>query len=1848
MARRAKSRRGVLLLIVLSLLVLFLMIGMTFLVSAGQFNRLAKSAARTDNQGMPGNKLADSALYQILRGTRNPHSAIQGHSLLEDLYGRDYLVGQTTGAVVDYASGHQMQAITFSPGDATTPTTGNNWRIGGRLAEDASDNWFSELQDDYYSGCVLTYLNGTAKGQSTRVLYYKPSQGLIVTKGVLVGQPPVAPAPLAGESNLRFIINGRPFNGTGAGYNPATGRLNNAIDLPSGTSVPVAFLPGYKSYREIAASTGIGAFADRIPNTPGLSRPTDFNYGGLDESWDAVDYQNMFLAKAVSVADLENAATMLQSGGASGSLAQLLNVVQNTGSSIPSFHRPWLSAFMQQQLESDGVDPALIMQLQRAVSLRPSTIDHPSFTGSNPGFDPVFGPWDVDNTGEGIPDSVWVDMGLSPVAGKDGRMYKPLVAAHVIDMDGRINVNAADGLERSKTRSGYYDLESLDTRNSGVAPAQLSVSPGHPNGLGIGYGPADINITSTHRLIRKRYTGSVKANFKDVEVNTFVKQPNPRPPFFAEEMAPGQGPTVAPNNADPIGSNDNRRFETRLIPRIANNFVTESSLLTGYGSPTDLQGRMIPYLDAHGNIVWGGHNHSAGQFDDLDDPYELNLIKKQPFDSPYTLSDLEAICRADFPYQNSGRKALGIDAIASQRNNFTTHSFSIPAPPTINNQAGRLNGEGLRRSMRDVFAARIKRTQDRIGRPMSRADAFERAATLMAPEFARGEKLDINRVLVPNVLPTNTGSMTAFTNLLKDEQRKLKAKETFARHLFNLMMLSVEDTAGIEINNTTETANFARMAVREAGGQLPPAAPTPNAALHKLLVRRIAQWCINVVDFGDADSVMTRFIYDINPFDSVNPVPQVVDLLDRNQPLPPGLLRHKGNTWDEVWGMEHPELVLTESLAFHDRRARDTDSDNGIGQFTSINGGTDPNLDSPTPPQGSVFFELFCTRAQSPPATPVPPGNNGANRVWQHYASKPPEDLYNPATAELNLGVRLRNSAKPVWRLAISEITKPDERTALKTVAQNRHADVQGPQVVAQTFEPADLGLDVRRFIWFCDSGPNDPRFPNSPPGVPVEETAANTYFNRTFTPDDPTQAPIPPARRNGDFVVNPGDFLLVGPRDVTPVGLEKSNELVHSEQEIKLVEYNGNTVVNANALHTRPNGRAMRTVVNPFARPGPAGEVPSQRVVPMIAQTANDVGCSISEPTDGSWYYDPPSGPEAAARADGRRVARRYASTKDVPVDDDLTPSGTTDAEKSESAPLYSPPAEDGDDGEDGGGDEGPASLLATGTQPDFRTVFLQRLANPSLPWHPVTNPYRTLDWMPIDLTVFNSLEDDADDPTLPQGGGAPDLNNFASREKAGGNRDAFNIFSAVSRITPAGGRLDGTPGNAVPTAAGTLTDAANTTVRHTLGWLNRSFDRFDGVQDGMGHFRVPKNGGETEYYLEAPLDQANQFRTYPNIVWLNRPYANPHELMLVPATSNARLSTEFSIARVQYRDARMLGTFGHLLNFQSGSSSADVDEPNFHHIFDFLTVPSRFAGTEEWLNTNLVQKTASVPGVSSHQNPYWNPKNNVLSTSINPAKIPEFREPGRVNLNTSSHRVLKDVGFDSSLRSHVLEDTHIDFMQTMALKPLLGDTADTLRDVAGWVPDGSRPSQYVEPQRAGVAADLVGRWPGSVDTTPSTQATLLRSEPTLVNDKPNFSNAKPVLSGRFRSPSPNSDVFPAYKLQNRDTNPYFRYKDLIKLSNSVTSQSNVYAIWVTIGYFEIEPNYPKLPNGSDDISKPFHVDEAHPDGYRYGIEMGSDLGQVTRHRSFYIVDRSIPVAFEPGANHNVDKAVLVRRHLE
>jgi hypothetical protein len=60
-------------------------------------------------------------------------------------------------------------------------------------------------------------------------------------------------------------------------------------------------------------------------------------------------------------------------------------------------------------------------------------------------------------------------------------------------------------------------------------------------------------------------------------------------------------------------------------------------------------------------------------------------------------------------------------------------------------------------------------------------------------------------------------------------------------------------------------------------------------------------------------------------------------------------------------------------------------------------------------------------------------------------------------------------------------------------------------------------------------------------------------------------------------------------------------------------------------------------------------------------------------------------------------------------------------------------------------------------------------------------------------------------------------------------------------------------------------------------------------------------------------------------------------------------------------------------------------------------------------------------------------------------------------------------------------------------------------------------------------------------------------------------------------------------------DRNPFFRYQGLERLGNLVTTRSNVYAVWITVGYFEVRRTEYSAGNP-----------QVFPDGWELGQELG------------------------------------------
>ncbi len=281
----------------------------------------------------------------------------------------------------------------------------------------------------------------------------------------------------------------------------------------------------------------------------------------------------------------------------------------------------------------------------------------------------------------------------------------------------------------------------------------------------------------------------------------------------------------------------------------------------------------------------------------------------------------------------------------------------------------------------------------------------------------------------------------------------------------------------------------------------------------RLTAHRIAQWAINVVDFRDSDAIMTPFEYDDDPWDGwdVN--------AEGNLLTPP-------TSGGVVWGTEYPELLLTESTAFHDVRVKNTAEDTSGDQFP------DDGPDQYRIPQGSLFLEFYCTRNRQ---------NN--LRFGEIFAPDPsfPAELYDVSTlydedGSLNLA-RTAPGGMPVWQVAISSEPADSADSPLKLRETNPDTTTFDPDRMS-LISPTDH-MDIERYIWFA---PVDPATIFN--GTPEKRAFAQRIFwNRSGV---------------ASAKVKPASYLVVGPRTETRIGSQAQmtppQSYLPSEQRITLL----------------------------------------------------------------------------------------------------------------------------------------------------------------------------------------------------------------------------------------------------------------------------------------------------------------------------------------------------------------------------------------------------------------------------------------------------------------------------------------------------------------------------------------------------------------------------------------------------------------------------------------------------------------------------------------------------------------------
>ena len=848
------------------------------------------------------------------------------------------------------------------------------------------------------------------------------------------------------------------------------------------------------------------------------------------------------------------------------------------------------------------------------------------------------------------------------------------------------------------------------------------------------------------------------------------------------------------------------------------------------------------------------------------------------------------------------------------------------------------------------------------------------------------------------------------------------------------------------------------------------------AQKRELVARRVAQWAINVVDFRDPDAIMTPFEYDVDPFNNNGWDTRI----DGN----PATNEIGGGVADRriVWGMEYPDLLISEVKAFHDRRVKDTDVDASGEKRLDNNREGDPHLDQYRIPQGSLFLELYCPR----------------NRTETDAAAytKFPSELYDLRNSPLRGGgptpvLQLGRMAPigplgqhPVWRVSISEA---------------HHAGATSPTVNAEdvarlrpdsvSFQPEDMSLfgwmnrpstavpasdsvDIERYIWFTNMDPNRARVT----GI----NRNRIYYNRHTNTDLPA-----------------GGYAVVGPRLVTHVGSKEQMpapdlnteqpQYRPSDQRIQLNATGAVYYDRTGAAHTSITaGRteAALSVIAAAFRPATWQAASTDLGTDGATRIGSGIGISVSEPFPDSYYPREPTVP--------------------------LGPGFPLDSWYDQANPVDTLPDEPFDERA-----RMPLeNLRNTGTTAQFKTAFLQRLADPTLPYNPgpgypghnggvAVNPYITVDWSSIDLTVFSGEENTNRQFTItqpmraqrwidpsdvdPYNTAPPEL--FDTRAKgstklAAGTPAPVNDINIWTHATT-------TPQNQ---ARGAGEDYFKINLRNTMGFLNSTY--------GAGRSTPTAYRGDPN-------------QPWPWLTWSSRPFDNPMELMNVPASTLSRLPHEFSFqsGASPYGDAnhpQLVAPYGHLLNFFHASSN-QYQSPHFYRLFDYVETPSPYMGAERLYRPGNFVAGAAAAG--------FRPPYNYLS---------RFRDPGRVNINT----IFEPEVWQGLTKGFPAMDPSIN---VATWNSLLASRQGYGGNIG--VMNNAFPTRFANPFRSSAQGDAA---PLPNLRTTGVQASLLRSNPAQ--------SSQPLFD--FSSNDPHD---------NTSRNPALRYAGVQRLSNLVTTHSNV-----------------------------------------------------------------------------------------
>jgi hypothetical protein len=324
----------------------------------------------------------------------------------------------------------------------------------------------------------------------------------------------------------------------------------------------------------------------------------------------------------------------------------------------------------------------------------------------------------------------------------------------------------------------------------------------------------------------------------------------------------------------------------------------------------------------------------------------------------------------------------------------------------------------------------------------------------------------------------------------------------------------------------------------------------------------------------------------------------------------------------------------------------------------------------------------------------------------------------------------------------------------------------------------------------------------------------------------------------------------------------------------------------------------------------------------------------------------------------------------------------------------------------------------------------------------------------------------------------------------------------------------------------------------------------------------------------------------------WPNRPLLSPVELLLVRKGDAATWLADEDDADPDAKDyARISSGSNALTDLGAGLATPD---PEFHRrVLSAVHVPTRFAG---------IHTTVPANGWGSTQQELTG----IYPTVRGVNQLSSYREPGRVNINTI-------VGFyDLANPSKTESDVWNAVVGGSLTSPTMSYDSATLSGKPGR-PRRKTPSRLIPEQKA---LDIP-----AVPARPKASGTQA-PKPTRAGDSSPYVTTSDLmlsLSGTdtfittVKSGTDTHTSVNTRMLQAIARNPIHGMYTAARLGNTATVRSNVFGVWVTLR-------------------------EA----------TAGDPSTAKLHRAFYIIDRSIPVGYEPGKDHNVRDTIRLRRIIE